>query len=84
MLRFLTLIIVLTTALAEAKAQDASGYKAACAGCHPSATALARKITGANHQDRKDRLSALLKRHHAPDPAAADQIIGYLLPPLAK
>lgn len=78
--RCLVPLLALTTLCgSNAGAQDAAAFQKACAGCHPAPAALARKIKGACEEERKSYLAALLKSHHPPEPAAVDQIIGYIL-----
>lgn len=67
-----------------ADAQDAAAFQQSCGGCHPSVSALARKIKGVNAAERKIYLTSLLKSHHTPDPAVVDQIITFVLAPPAK
>lgn len=62
-----------------AAAEDAAAYEASCAGCHPSATALSRKIGGTSEAERKANLEGFLKHHHAPDPATSGSIAEFLL-----
>lgn len=63
----------------KATAQDAAAFQDACGDCHTATAPLLRKIRGQTPEERKAYLTDLLTRHHPPDPAAMDQIIGYLL-----
>lgn len=68
----------------KAAAQDATAYQKACGDCHRAPATLARKIRGDTQEEKKAYLRALLARHHTPDPAEIDHIIGYLLTPTKK
>lgn len=81
MLRLVAFAMFLALLPSVAEAQDAIGYKAACGACHPSVAALARKIAGATHDEKKRHLMTFLQSHHPPDPAKLEGIVGYLLPP---
>lgn len=63
----------------DAAAENSAVFMAACAKCHPSAKVLAGRIKGANDAERSAALRERLKRHHAPDPSAVDQLTAYLL-----
>lgn len=76
---FVVLIILASLHGSEAAADDAAAFKAVCAGCHPAATVLVRRIKGATEEERRAWLAALLANHHAPDEATASQVTAYLL-----
>jgi hypothetical protein len=75
----ITLLALALLHSSHAVAEDAAAFQAACAGCHPAANVISRRIKGDSEEERRAFLTDLLKRHHPPDPAATDRIIGFLL-----